>query len=156
MKRVFLAAIAALSLAALAAPARADNSLQNFLIGPVLGIRLGGPPGDRGVIGVEGGVGAGPERLNFGFEHRLDREFYYVELDPWLWLGGSLGFGVDSKGEAKGIIGLWEGLPVAGDALHGCPSGYSSMVTLAVGIRYSGVTELYATLKAGVSQAACF
>lgn len=142
--------------AAVAAPARADNDLHNFLIGPVFGVRLSGPSGDVGVIGIEGGVGWGPERFNLGFVHRAGRELYYVEIDPWLYLGGSFGFGVDSEGEGHGIIGVWEGLPIAGDFLHRCPRGYASAVTVAAGLRFTGVLELYATVKAGVSQAICF
>jgi len=153
-------AIFALALvAAVPAPARADNDLHNFLIGPVFGVRLSGPSGgDFGVLGVEGGIGWGPERINLGFVHRAGRELYYVELDPWLWLGGSFGLGVDSEGESHGIIGVWEGLPVAGRFLHShaCPFGdYESAVTIAAGLRYTGVLELYATIKAGVSQPIC-
>jgi hypothetical protein len=144
------------AIAALGAPAHADNELRNILVGPVLGIRLSGPDGDHGVIGLEGGVGWGPERINLGFVHRADRELYYVELDPWLWVGGSFGLGVDSAGEPHGIIGLWEGIPIAGEALHHCASGMSSIVTLAGGLRYTGVFELYLTVKAGASEPVCF
>lgn len=156
---VFTAALTASIAAtlAIAAPARADRGdLRNALIGPVIGLRLSGPDGDAGVYGVEGGLGIGPERFNVGFVHRADRELYYVEFDPWLWVGGSLGLGVDSAGEPHGIVGLWEGFPVAGNALHDCPTGFSSVVTLAGGIRYTGVVELYVTLKAGVSESFCF
>jgi len=152
-------AIFALALVAVVpAPARADsNNLNNFLIGPVFGVRLSGPSdGDFGLLGVEGGIGWGPERINLGFVHRAGRELYYAEIDPWLYLGGSFGFGVDSEGEGHGIIGIWEGLPVAGDALHGCRRGYASVITVAAGLRYTGVLELYATIKAGVSQGVCF
>src|SRR5262245_1727189 len=91
-------------IAALAARVHADDKLNNFLVGPVFGIRLSGPSGGVGVIGVEGGFGWGPERINLGFVSRADRELYYVELDPWLWVGGSLGIGVDSAGEEHGIV----------------------------------------------------
>jgi len=145
--------------AALPAPARSDDNLNNFLIGPVFGIQLTGPGPKGGVLGVEGGIGWGPERFNLGFEHRAGRELYYVEIDPWLYIGGSFGLGVDSEGESHGIIGMWEGLPVAGEFLHShsCPLGdYASAVTIAAGLRYTGVLELYATIKAGVSQPICF
>ena len=155
MMRVTLALGVALG-AFLALPAHADNNLHNYLIGPVFGIRLSGPSGNVGLIGVEGGVGWGPERINLGFVHRADRELYYVELDPWLWVGGSFGVGIDSAGESHGIIGLWEGIPLAGDSLHKCPAGYSSAFTIAAGLRYTGVVELYATIKAGVSEPICF
>jgi hypothetical protein len=125
------------------------------LVGPVIGVRLGGPPGDRTVLGVEGGFGLLFERFNFGFEHRLNHELYYAEFDPWYWVGGSLGLGLDSRGDVQGIFGMWEGVPLGGNALHNCPPGYSSLVTLAVGIRYSGVLEFYGTFKAGVSEAIC-
>src|SRR6185436_16758504 len=101
MKHALLAILVA---AAFAAPARADG-LANVLVGPVVGIQLSGRGG--GVIGFEGGVGLGPERINLGFEHRSDRDLYYLEFDPWLYIGGSFGFGIDSAGQPQGIIGLW-------------------------------------------------
>ncbi len=148
------AVIGLVLVAAACPPARADE-LRNYLIGPVLGIRLSGPPGDAGVLGVEGGIGWGPERINIGFEHRANRELYYLELDPWYVVGGSFGFGVDDTGVPHGIIGLWEGIPLRG--VLDCPSGgFARAATLAVGIRYSGFVELYLTVKAGVSEKLCF
>ena len=127
--------------------ARADGDLANFLIGPVLGVRLGGPPGDRGIIGFEGGAGYGPERLNAGFEHRLDKDFVYVEIDPWYLLGGTLGFGIDTDGKQYPVLGVWEGIPLS-LGRESC-SDWNRTITLAGGYRYTGVHELYATLKAG-------
>jgi hypothetical protein len=153
MRRIAGLAIA-LAVLGTSASAQADNDIMNLLVGPVLGIRLSGPDGEHGVIGLEGGVGWGAERINLGVEHRADRWLYYVELDPWLLVGASFGFGVDSAGEGQGIVGLWEGIPVGGDFLHhhvGCP-GLLSAFTVAAGLRYTGVLELYVTVKAGVSE----
>ncbi len=84
----------------------------NALGGPVLGLRLGGPRGSRLIAGVEVGAGLGPERVNVGITRRRSKKFVYAALDPWLWLGGSLGVGVDSDGEPHGVIGVWEGGPL--------------------------------------------
>ncbi len=139
------------------ARADADNRFQNVLIGPVIGVRLGGREGPRGVFGIEGGVGIGPERVNLGFEHRDDKLFGYVELDPWYVVGGSFGFGIDSDGDLAPVIGAWEGFPLR---IPDCDfsnraDAYGSAVTIAGGYRYTGVHELYVTIKAGVSQALC-
>jgi len=138
---------------AASAPARAEGEWRNYLVGPVLGIRLGGPSGNRGIIGIEGGVGTGPERLNLGFTRRLDKMFYYVELDPWFFVGASLGLGVDSDGDPHGVIGIWEGLPLVFAECAG--PGFHRTVTLAAGYRYTGVHELYATIKAGAAEEFC-
>jgi len=140
-----------LSLLALSST-RADADGTNWLIGPVIGIRLGSYAGSAGVFGVEGGVGAGPERLNLGFEHRDDKVLGYIELDPWYLVGGSLGVGVDSDGEVQPVLGLWEGLPLKDTS---CGGGYQRQVTIAGGYRYTGVHELYFTIKAGVSEGLC-
>ncbi len=134
--------------------ARADaRDGKNVLIGPVLGLRLGSAPGDRLILGVEGGFGIGPERFNLGFTHRLDHEFYYVELDPWYLLGASLGWGIDSNGDDHGLIGVWEGLPIAGaDDVPCAGEDWYRIATLAGGYRYTGVHELYLTLKAGLTE----
>jgi len=141
----------------IAAGARADaDSLRNALIGPVFGLRLGGHAGPRGVIGVEGGVGVGPERINLGFEYRDDKLFWYGELDPWYLIGVSLGIGVDSDGEAHGVLGVWEGVPLV---LPGCEvrgDDFGRAVTLSGGYRWTGVHELYVSMKAGQSQSFCF
>lgn len=151
------AVLAVVVIVATAAPARADNDVRNVLFGPLIGLRLSGPSeGHHGVIGLEGGVGWGPERINLGFEHRDDLDLYYLEFDPWIWVGGSLGFGVDGAGQPHGIVGLWEGFPIAGAAAHGCPDGFGSLVTIAGGLRYAGALELYVTVKAGMSESVCF
>lgn len=124
---------------------RAD--LANVLIGPVLGVRLGGPPGDRAIIGFEGGGGYGPERGNAGYEHRLDKDFFYVELDPWYLLGGTVGFGIDGDGNTSPVLGVWEGVPLSAGQ-QSC-TDWNRTITLAGGYRYTGVHELYVTVKAG-------
>jgi len=131
----------------------AENDTRNVLIGPVLGIRLGGHDGPRGVFGVEGGVGIGPQRLNLGVEHRDGKLFSYIEIDPWFVLGGSVGVGIDSDGEAAPVLGLWEGIMFKP---YGCSDRYETAVTMAAGYRYTGVHELYVTVKAGESQPVCF
>ena len=140
-----------LAMTALEPVAHAD--VANYLVGPVLGIRLGGPPGDRLIVGVEGGVGVGPERINLGFTNRLDKMFYYVEIDPWYIVGATLGVGIDSDGKASGVVGVWEGLPLVFPNCEG--SGYFRAVTISGGYRYTGVHELYLTPKAGVSEDIC-
>ncbi|NVB76900.1 MAG: hypothetical protein HOV81_00765 [Kofleriaceae bacterium] len=124
-----------------------EGTLHNFLIGPVLGVRLGGPPGSRMILGVEGGAGIGPERINVGFEHRLDKGFLYVELDPWWVIGGSLGVGTDTDGEVFPVLGVWEGGPISTG--KGECFDWNTTITLAAGYRYTGVHELYVTVKAG-------
>jgi hypothetical protein len=136
-----------------ASSSRADADSENWLIGPILGIRVGDHGGSRGVFGVEGGVGTGPERLNLGFEHRDDKLFAYLELDPWLLVGASLGFGVDSDGEPHPVVGVWEGLSLEGEGCNG--DQYERQMTIAAGYRYTGVHELYVTVKAGVAQPVC-
>jgi hypothetical protein len=123
----------------------AADDLANWLIGPVFGLRLDGPGG--GTIGLEGGYGFGPERLNLGFEYRAQKAFYYAEVDPWYILGGTLGVGVDEDGKSSPVLGVWEGLPLT---TGGSCSGWHNQVTIAGGYRYTGVHELYLTVKAGM------
>jgi hypothetical protein len=119
----------------------------NATFGPVLGVRLGGPSGNRAILGLEGGIGCGPERLNVGFTWRLDRTFAYVELDPWLYVGMSLGVGVDTRGKAYPVLGIWEGLPL--EAPECGVVDWRTVITLSVGYRYTGVHELYIAPKLG-------
>jgi hypothetical protein len=155
MNRAVLHLVVALAaLTATGHRAHADDNIMNFLVGPVLGVRLSGDSGERAVVGIEGGIGWGPERINLGVEHRADLWLYYAELDPWLLVGGSFGVGVDSAGDSHGIVGGWEGIPLGGEFLHGhagCPR-HLSAITVATGLRYTGVLELYVTVKAGVSE----
>ncbi|TMQ09224.1 MAG: hypothetical protein E6J90_24010 [Deltaproteobacteria bacterium] len=124
-------------------PTRVDaEAKKNWLVGPVLGIRLSGQGGSRGVLGVEGGVGIGPERVNLGVEHRDGKLFGYLELDPWLLVGASIGLGVDSDGQVQPALGVWEGIPhkLGNDPCYS--SKYDAEVIVAVGYRYTGVHEL--------------
>lgn len=134
--------------------ARADVESLNLFAGPVLGLRLGDPPGGRLIVGFEGGPGASIVRLNLGVTRRLGHQLYYAELDPWFFVGGSLGVGVDSRGTAHPVLGLWEGVPLTLDAFHRCDTtgDLRRAATLAVGYRWTGVHELYVTVKAGVTQ----
>jgi hypothetical protein len=126
-----------------------DGDLTNFTVGPVLGVRIsGGEPGTSPlIIGLEGGAGYGPERVNIGFEHRSDHDFGYIEIDPWYLIGGSFGFGVNENGDTNAVLGFWEGLPVMGNDA-GC-NDWHSTVTVSGGYRYTGVHELYLSVKAG-------
>jgi len=134
---------------------RVDAEGKNWLVGPVLGIRLGGQAGSRGVLGIEGGVGIGPERVNLGVEHRDGKLFGYLELDPWLLIGASIGLGVDSDGQVHPVLGAWEAIAAKLEN-DPCYSGhYDATVTVAVGYRYTGVHELYVTVKAGGAQGIC-
>jgi hypothetical protein len=126
-----------------------DGDLTNFTVGPVLGVRIAGGQPDSSplIIGIEGGAGYGPERFNIGFEHRSDHDFGYVEFDPWYLLGGTIGFGVNEAGETNGVFGFWEGLPIMGNDAS-CTDWHST-VTVSGGYRYTGVHELYLSVKAG-------
>jgi hypothetical protein len=126
--------------------ARADsNDLENWLLGPVVGVQLGG----KGalVLGVEGGGGYGPERFNLGFEHRGDVDMVYIEADPWYLVGGTLGVGVQTDGKVQPDLGFWEAIPVR-DYGSGC-DGWRKIIVLSGGYRYTGIHELYLSLKAG-------
>lgn len=135
-------------LAVVLTPQIAAADGENWLVGPLLGVRLGGGPGSALVLGVEGGFGLGPERFNLGFEHRSEKMFYYGEVDPWYILGGSFGFGADEDGHVHPVLGVWEGLPIP---LSDPPcSGWFKLVTVSGGYRYTGVHELYLSVKAGM------
>jgi hypothetical protein len=138
--------VVVLAIAAAPSPAHADDNLENWLIGPVLGVRLGG--GGGAILGVEGGGGFGPERFNLGFEHRSDHDVYYAEIDPWYLIGGTIGVGVTDKGDAVPVLGLWEGFPLNG----GSCTGWHDQLTISGGYRYTGVHELYVSVKAGRMQ----
>lgn len=139
----------------LGASGRVNADGQNALIGPILGIEFGGPPGTRGVFGLEGGVGLGPERVNIGFEHRAGKGFGYIELDPWLLVGASLGVGIETDGAVRPVLGLWEGVPVVGPSCDDFSTHYQPTITFALGYRYTGVHELYVSIKAGVGKHLC-
>jgi len=125
--------------------ASAGDSLENWLAGPVVGVKLG-PHGGL-VIGVEGGGGVGPERFNLGFEHRDDHDVGYIEVDPWYLVGGTFGIGVQDDGKVKPVLGAWEAVPLAISGT-GC-DGWRQVIVLSGGYRYTGVHELYLSLKAG-------
>lgn len=126
----------------------------NWMAGPIFGIQLSGSSGV--LVGVEGGAGCGPERVNVGLEYRAGVGFGYVELDPWLLLGASLGIGVDSNHDVQPIVGLWEGIPTSLGGSCGSTEN-QSITTISFGYRFTGVHELYLAIKAGTTQAlACW
>ena len=45
------------------------------------------------------------------------------------------------------VLGIWEGLPLDN---HGGCSGWHDQITISGGYRYTGVHELYLTIKAGM------
>jgi hypothetical protein len=119
---------------------------RNWLVGPVLGVSL--HDGAHVLFGGEGGYGDGPERANLGIEHRASKLFMYAELDPWWYVGGTLGAGIDSDGTLAPVLGVWEGMPL--DDGPSCDAGWHYELTVAVGYRYTGVHELYMSMKAGM------
>jgi hypothetical protein len=134
-------------------PADADG--VSLLIGPVVGLQFSGSTDSHSVFGIEGGVGLGPERANLGIEYRDRKAFGYLELDPWFLLGASLGVGIDSGGEFHPVGGVWEGIPIKYQDCKENVHSFEAAVTLAAGYRYTGVHEIYLTVKAGVGQNLC-
>ena len=133
--------------------ASAGDSLANWLAGPVVGVVLGAHGG--GMIGVEGGGGYGPERFNLGFEHRGTLEMGYLEVDPWWIVGGTFGVGVQNDGKVEPVLGAWEAVPLYMSSTS-C-TGWRQVVVLSGGYRYTGVHELYLSLKAGwMNGTVCF
>jgi hypothetical protein len=149
--RVLMIAIALLVVSS----ARAGADGKNVLFGPIIGLQFGGSSDSHSVFGIEGGAGIGPERANVGLERRDGKTFGYVELDPWLFLGVSLGAGIDSNGELHPVGGVWEGVPIKFPSCHESTTHYSATVTLSAGYRYTGVHEIYLSVKAGASQNLC-
>jgi hypothetical protein len=147
------------------ATARADYE-ASVMAGPVIGIRLGATRGSRLAFGLEGGAGLMPShfpqagsgalngtaRLNIGFERSGDRLLAYIELDPWLLVGGTLGVGLDDHGVVP-VVGAWEGVPLIYQAYDCDPlGGWGTALTAAFGYRFTGEHELYLTVKAGAMQ----
>lgn len=130
----------------------------NYLVGPVFGVRVGMDENPHVLVGVEGGIGWGPERVNLGIErrpssHGVWETFAYFVLEPWLVVGASLGIGVDLRTqEAHAVLGVWEGY---GRLLANCHD-WGAVLSVAVGYRFTGVPELYVTPKVGLGQGRCF
>jgi hypothetical protein len=132
--------------------AAADGTDRNVMGGPILGISRA-EAGWHFQLGVEGGVGIGPERLNLGFERRASKLFAYAELDPWLLVGASLGAGVDEDGQIQPVLGIWEGVPLR---QYPCGNGrWRFIASFSVGVRYTGAWEVYAAPKAGGASPDC-
>jgi hypothetical protein len=151
-KQLWLTVVA---VACLGGAAHASDGDSNWLIGPVFGVWIGGSTtGGRGLIGIEGGYGFGPERVNLGLERRAGKTLGYLELDPWYGVGISLGYGIDSDGAPHGIVGLWEGVPLINAPKAQCGE-QGGTLTFAFGYRYTGVHELYVTVKGGTAGKFC-
>jgi hypothetical protein len=140
----------------------ASSHYYNALAGPVLGVRLGGAPGSRAVIGLEAGAGWTVERFNLGVDHRAGHTLYYLELDPWLVLGATIGLAVDDVADLHPVLGAWEGVLVAplvhpADCLD-VPDDrrFYPTITLSIGYRYTGEHELYLAPKFGGAQKPVF
>jgi len=169
--RRHLALALACAILSVAPPARAnDDDLMNLLAGPIIGIYfapkhspaelvrpsdpmpLQDSSGAHLLLGFEGGVGAGPERVNVGGTARAGEHFFYVELDPWLYVGGSLGVGVGGSSGVHPVLGVWDGFPAS---LPDC-NRTDWILTLSAGYRYTGVHELYFAPKLGRANGLCF
>lgn len=153
LPRVLALCATAATASASAPAARADFDEPNFLAGPVFGITVPNRDGQGGgLLGLEAGAGWGPQRLNIGFEHRDGESFGYLELDPWLVVGASVGFGLGSETGWHPILGVWEGIPLSDICQEG---GRVTMFTIAAGYRYTGVHEFYVTPKVGTGPSIC-
>ena len=135
--------------------ARADlcneHTSRTILAGPVVGLLRGKHAGP--VVGFEGGVGCGPMRLDLGFEHRDHKGLGYVALDAWHGLGATFGLGLDTGGVIQGIGGVWEGVPTH---FPTCRPDNQTAVLFSFGYRFTGVHELFVSLKAGrIERASC-
>lgn len=145
--------LAALCVLALSTTAYAGGDDANVLVGPVIGLAWTSHTGWTGLFGVEGGGGVGPERLNVGFVDRSHKLAGYLELDPWLLVGGSLGLAIDEDAEPHLVLGIWEGLPVGS---YHCGDGeWHRLVTISAGIRWTGSLEIYFAPKAGAARNGC-
>jgi hypothetical protein len=130
---------------------RADANFENVLGGAVLGVAFRDQRPSV-LVGVEGGVGVGPERVNLGFTHRADEVFVYGELDPWLLVGASIGAGYGTTGGPQPVVGFWVGMPYFSNE---CPYSWRFEASLSIGYRYTGVHEVYVTPKVGMGKTGC-
>lgn len=150
-----------------ATPARADELPINWFGGPVFGITWErhtgrakaehGPYGEREVfLGLEGGPGVLADRLNLGVSNRGGELFVYGEVDGWAGLGVTLGAGYGLESGLHPIAGGWEAIAVPlSDGGCDDPS-LIRMLSIAVGVRWTGVLEAYITPKIGVMPDPCF
>jgi hypothetical protein len=157
--------VAVLLVAALATDAHAEEDAASWLAGPLLGFSWskstdaerpthGGYRSAKGFVGLEAGVGLWMERLNVGISNRAGEVFSYVELDPWLYLGASFGYGYGSETGPHPIIGIWEGVPIPLREGESC-SDRATVLTISAGLRWTGAIELYLAPKIGTVPGIC-
>jgi hypothetical protein len=75
--------------------------------------------------------------------------FAYLELDPWFVVGASVGVGVGTESGWRPIIGVWEGIPLNELCPGATSSGGTTLITISVGVRWAGATELFVGPKIG-------
>jgi hypothetical protein len=113
--------------------------------------------GEGPKLGWEAGGGWGTVRLNAGQMLERDlagetRAITYFVLEPWFYVGTTLGFAYSREMGTVAALGLWEGLPLR--AKPSCVSRGDRgavIVTAAVGYRWIGRHEIYFTPKIGWS-----
>lgn len=141
-----------------ASPASANHESETFptssLIGPVVGWTWGGGARPQGLVGVEAGLGFNLLLYaNAGLTLRNDEVFAYAELDGWLLIGATAGFGYGTKSEWQPVLGVWEALPVQ----VGEPSCSNQRVlVISAGYRWTGMHELYVAPKYGMTEVSCW
>ncbi len=139
---------ATLATLATARPTRADGD-ASYLIGPLLGVSWGGKHVRQPslLIGLEGGTSLHPFLpVNAGVSYRRHEAFLYGELDPWLYLGATIGVGYGTTSGAQPVLGVWSPVGCRNSGPEG--SGRVAM-TLTVGYRWTGAHELYLAPKVG-------
>ncbi|HUS31777.1 MAG TPA: hypothetical protein VMZ53_24915 [Kofleriaceae bacterium] len=121
----------------------------NVLAGPTVGIAWGHGHTRHFSLGFEAGVGYMVERANVGIVRRADESLVYITLDPWLFVGATLGAGYGTESGFTPILGVWEGAPL-GLQCEGRSSGdWATQGTISISYRWSGVHEILFSPKFG-------
>lgn len=154
-----LAGTIAIAAAPAALPVRAAHADHKFptstMVGPLFGIAWGKEHKAHPTAGIEGGIGLHELVIfNVGSTWRGDELFSYAELDGWLFLGGTFGFGHGTRDGWQAVAGIWEPLPIVKEIDPGCDD--ATLVVFSVGYRYTGLHELYITGKYGDAWTPCF
>lgn len=78
---------------------------------------------------------------------------HYVALEPWLFVGGTLGASFSEQRGVDPMVGFWEGAPIPIAGKCGSGDRVKPIVSIAVGGRWLGGThEVYLTPKVGVME----